>query len=597
MCRYRLSVAVAVALVAALALPSPIQGYGDDLVCYFSSWARWRPGNGMFDVEDVDPFLCTHVVFSFTGLSNVTWEMEVLDPWNELCPDEDGGHYCAFDRFVKLKEKNPKLKTLLAVGGWREGSEDYSVMAADPYKRSIFINSAIARITKHGFDGLDMDWEYPGSRGGAPEDKENFVTLMQEIRRSFDQFEPPLLLSSAVAAGKSIIDEAYGVSQLVPLMDKWHVMAYDYHGAWENVTHHNTPLCGYYLDEEEFLTFNVRFTVQYYLDLGVPKDKMVMGIATYGRCWTLDDINDHGMLAPAHAPGPAGPYIRIPGTLGFNEICERLKDSGNDCKVVHDPNLYEPYFYCTYDKIWCGYDDADSVYLKARYARNLGLAGVMVWQIDTDDFKPLCQQEKFHLINQMKRAIQKPAGGDELVCPDFGTVTEASSTTEITSSTIELLTTTTTEPSTPEPTTTTILTTTSTTTTTIDPGSTTTHNPSLRPDCTGLPDGTTFPHSDCNKYWECISEVGILELCAPGTVWDQDLNLCNWEEDVDTSNCHQWICSVDNTYYPHPDCDKYYWCSQGSPVLQQCASGTFWSQEATDCVNPSDIDTSTCNIP
>ena len=66
------------------------------------------------------------------------------------------------------------------------------------------------------------------------------------------------------------------------------------------------------------------------------------------------------------------------------------------------------------------------------------------------------------------------------------------------------------------------------------------------------------------QYWVCISELGILELCGPGTVWDQDLHLCNWEEDVDLSGCHQWICSIDNTYYPHPDCDKvvilHYFC-------------------------------------
>ncbi|MPC41160.1 hypothetical protein E2C01_034745 [Portunus trituberculatus] len=41
----------------------------------------------------------------------------------------------------------------------------------------------------------------------------------------------------------------------------------------------------------------------------------------------------------------------------------------------------------------------------------------------------------------------------------------------------------------------------------------------------------------------------------------------------------------------------YYWCSQGSPVLEQCPSGTLWSQDMVHCVNPSDVDTSTCNIP
>lgn len=62
------------------------------------------------------------------------------------------------------------------------------------------------------------------------------------------------------------------------------------------------------------------YTINYYLDLGVPAEKMVLGIPTYGRCWTLDSMDDTGMLAPAHKPGAEGPYIRIPGTLGFNEV-------------------------------------------------------------------------------------------------------------------------------------------------------------------------------------------------------------------------------------------------------------------------------------
>ncbi|KAG0725120.1 Acidic mammalian chitinase [Chionoecetes opilio] len=130
-------------------------------------------------------------------------------------------------------------------------------MAADPAKRKTFIESSITRMLMHGFDGFDVDWEYPSNRGGVPEDKENFITLMRELREEFDKFSPPLLLTSAVAAGKSTIDTAYDVIRLVPLLDKWHIMAYDYHGAWETFTHHQAPLCGYFADEEEFLTFSV----------------------------------------------------------------------------------------------------------------------------------------------------------------------------------------------------------------------------------------------------------------------------------------------------------------------------------------------------
>ncbi|XP_047477009.1 chitinase-3-like protein 1 [Penaeus chinensis] len=590
----------------------------DNVICYFGSWSVWRPGDGKFDVEDIDPFLCTHVIFGFAGLSNHTWEIEVLDPWNELCPDEsDIGNNCAFNRFTDLKKINPALKTILAVGGWNEGSEDYSVMAMDPEKRKTFIESSIELVRKHNFDGLDVDWEYPAARGGVPEDKENFVTLLKEFRARFDTFSPPLLLSGALSPGKPTIDDGYDVPGIAENLDMVHVMGYDYHGTWENFTHHNAPICSHYLDEGVLQYFNVEFTVEYYLSLGLPKDKMVLGIPVYGRCFTLDDIEENGFYAPAHKPGPAGPYIRIPGTLGANEICERLRDD-KTCKIVHDPSMHEPYFYCTSDKIWCGFDDADSVYLKARYARNMGLAGVMAWTIDTDDFKPSCYDEKFHIIHNMKRAIAEEPGNDTVVCVDYfrSTTEEPTTTTPEPTTTTPEPTTTTPEPTTttPEPITTTpqpIITTPEPITTTSEPTPlstavptittlrpvSTTRNPALRPDCTNHADGTTFIHEDCNKYWVCINGYGVLEMCAPGTLFDPSLSSCNWEDAVDTSSCNLWICEVDNTYYPHADCDKYYWCYNGEPHVEVCPNGLFWNQLILQCDNPVHVDTSSCNIP
>lgn len=70
------------------------------------------------------------------------------------------------------------------------------------------------------------------------------------------------------------------------------------------------------------------FTAEYYLSLGVPKDKMVLGIATYGRCWTLESLNNTGIYAPAIGPGAPGPYIQIPGTMGFNEV--RMVEKNGD---------------------------------------------------------------------------------------------------------------------------------------------------------------------------------------------------------------------------------------------------------------------------
>jgi chitinase len=85
---------------------------GKSMVCYYGSWAVYRPGNGKFDVEQIDPFLCTHIIYGFTGLGTDN-TMIPLDPWNDLYDNWGKG---AFLRFTGLKQKNPNLKALIAIG-------------------------------------------------------------------------------------------------------------------------------------------------------------------------------------------------------------------------------------------------------------------------------------------------------------------------------------------------------------------------------------------------------------------------------------------------------------------------------------------------
>lgn len=92
------------------------------VVCYFGSWSVYRFGAGKFDVEGIDPFIRTHVIFGFAGLGDNNTIVS-LDPENDI--SENGGKG-ALLRFTGLKNLNPKLKTLLAIGGWSEGSEKYS---------------------------------------------------------------------------------------------------------------------------------------------------------------------------------------------------------------------------------------------------------------------------------------------------------------------------------------------------------------------------------------------------------------------------------------------------------------------------------------
>ncbi|XP_050738876.1 probable chitinase 2 isoform X2 [Eriocheir sinensis] len=377
-----------VAALASLALTEGVT------VCYFGSWAVYRPGHGKFDVENIDPFRCSHLIYSFAGLTDDN-KIKVLDPWNDLC---DNYGRCAYDRFTGLKEMNPSLVTLLAVGGWNEGSAKYSAMAANPAAREIFVKSAIALLKKHNFDGLDLDWEYPTQRGGAPADKANFVLLLSELKAALHA--NGMMLSAAVSAGKNTIDAAYDVPGVAQNLDLLNLMTYDFHGAWEPETQHHSALYGQPNDIGANAYLNQDYAVNYWISQGMPANKISQGVPLYGRCWTLSSSLNTGYRAPASQPGAAGPYTNQAGFLGYNEICESIQNNG--WTVVNDPVMNEPYVYSiANNNIWCSYDDQNSLQTKAKYAKSRGLAGMMVWSIETDDFKGSCGR-KFNLIKTLR---------------------------------------------------------------------------------------------------------------------------------------------------------------------------------------------------
>lgn len=178
------------------------------------------------------------------------------DPWQDLTENYGKGGY---QRITTLKLRYPHLKVSLAIGGWNEGSLNYSKMSADPAKRSRFVSNAVDFIRykkhdhtkynskpqtilnrKYNFDGLDLDWEFPGKRGGAPDDKQNFLLLVKELKAAFRKHN--LVLTAAFGAGKDTIDIAYDVEGLGVYLDFIHVMCYDYHGAWDQKTGANAPL-------------------------------------------------------------------------------------------------------------------------------------------------------------------------------------------------------------------------------------------------------------------------------------------------------------------------------------------------------------------
>ncbi|GFT89402.1 chitotriosidase-1 [Trichonephila clavipes] len=155
---------------------------------------------------------------------------------------------CNYQKFTNLKTYNPKLKVMIAIGGWNEGSKRFSKMVESSSDRQRFVRSAVSFLRKHGFDGLDLDWEYPGFRdGGQDDDKQGYAKLVKELREAFDSENVPsgkstLLLTMAVPAGQQYIDKGFDVPVLSKNLDFFNMLTYDYHTAHEPLTNHHSPL-------------------------------------------------------------------------------------------------------------------------------------------------------------------------------------------------------------------------------------------------------------------------------------------------------------------------------------------------------------------
>jgi chitinase len=267
------------------------------------------------------------------------------------------------------------VRVLLSLGGW-ENSDNFPAVAADPVRTARFAHSCAGVIRESGFDGIDIDWEYPGyaEHGGTPSDGANFVRLLRVLRDTLDmlgvQSHRHLALSAALPADRARAG-AMPVRDVAQLLDFLNIMTYDFYGTWDPRAYHNAPL---YAGPGRDSALSVDGAFRLYHDtFGIPASRINLGVPFYGHtftgCTALDGV--HGPPDTVHFPAGEAFYYRIAAL--------RKNFTGH-----WDERAGVPYLTSTEWNMLVSYDDEESIRRKARYVLDRGARGLIVWEITGD---------------------------------------------------------------------------------------------------------------------------------------------------------------------------------------------------------------------
>ncbi|XP_032795563.2 chitotriosidase-1 [Daphnia magna] len=361
-------------------------------ICYFPNWATERQEPWQFGVDNIDTKLCTHLVYAFADLDETTFKIKPNNPAVDI--DQE-----FYRKFTGLKSQNPSLKTMLAVGGVDDSNinDKYSQLVASRENIDVFVGSVVSLLKEYGFDGLDMDWEYPKSDA----DKTGFINLMVALKDAFAPFN--YILSAAVAPITT--DLGYDIPALETTADFINLMTFDMHVGWEgwepDMADHHAPLRK---RSFETIDYNVESSVHHWITNGLSASKINLGMPLYGRSWKLASAVTTPP-APAVGVGAPGPFTEDEGYLSYFEICQAVQNEG--WQVVQDPDQFiGPYALSPTDVVnWIGYDDIPMLTTKSNYVLSKGLGGAMAWDISSDDYRGACGAGMNPLLTAISRIV------------------------------------------------------------------------------------------------------------------------------------------------------------------------------------------------
>ncbi|MFC9295993.1 glycosyl hydrolase family 18 protein [Streptomyces sp. NPDC057011] len=322
-----------------------------------------------------------------------------------------------FNQFKQLKAKYPHLKINISLGGWTY-SKYFSDAAKTDASRKKLVSSCIDQYIKGNlpveggyggagsaagiFDGIDIDWEYPGSAGGhlgnhyAPEDKQNFTLLLKEFREQLDAYGQAnggkkYLLTSALPAGQDKI-KYIETDKIGAYLDYANIMTYDMHGAWDGdgPTYHQSPLQPSAADPTDPIApgtekYSIKNAIDSWIDgnaaYGIagkfPANKLTLGYEFYYRGWKGVPAGTAGGLAQtATGASNARPTSQQAGIAMYKELGGIVD---NPATTFWDDQAKASYFYKD-GEFFTGLNQK-SVQARVDYGKQRGLAGAMMYSL------------------------------------------------------------------------------------------------------------------------------------------------------------------------------------------------------------------------
>ncbi len=338
---------------------------------YYPAWAVYR--TPAISPSSLDASKITHINYAFAK-PNKDGTVTLFDEWADT--QKDGGN---FKQLNDLKKKYSSLKVLISIGGWTL-SDNFPTIAANANLRKIFAQQCVNFCKKYNFDGIDIDWEFPGFKEhqGTPADKQNFTLLLKELYEQAKKQSPQLLVTIAAPAAIDRINDIE-LDKIKQYVDWINIMAYDFNGPWapgNSVTNHNAPL----YPPEQNPSMCVDKAVSYYLEQGVPASQLVVGLPLYGRSFAGVNQTPTGLFSSYSGPGKG---TVEPGIRSFADLKQNVIPSGT-YKQYRDEKAMVPYLYDKKQQEFISYDDEESLKKKVQYLKEKGCAGGMVWDLSQD---------------------------------------------------------------------------------------------------------------------------------------------------------------------------------------------------------------------